>query len=99
VTQELGQTEVRPQVRSGTMSRAMALVLVSSGLAWCFHRFDVSALAKIDSTPAAEFIQKQRELHMHSPVFWFVCTVIMGALYLGAMDLVTQLVRSLVPKR
>jgi hypothetical protein len=90
----------RPEGRPrGTLSRAIALVLVSLGLAFLFHRFDASALAKIDSMAPGELVRQQREQHLHSPLFWFACTLVMGAIYLGVMDLATQLVRSVAPKR
>jgi len=70
----------------------IALVLVSIVGAWLMLGIDASELAKIDSMSAADFIQKQRELHHHSVVFHFIVVLMMGGFYLGVVEFLSYVI-------
>jgi hypothetical protein len=84
--------------KQGPIPRVIALIFVSVGMAWEMKRFDASSLAKINSTPAADIIQHQRELHMHSPLHWFIIMLVFGGFYVGAIDFITYLIGSFLKK-
>jgi uncharacterized membrane protein len=72
--------------------RIIALILISIGMAWQMKAFDGSALAKIDTMSAADFIQHQRELHMHSGIFRFFTVLVIGGFFAGALDFISYLI-------
>ena len=84
--------------KQGPIPKVIALILVSVGMAFQMKRFDASSLAKIDSMSAADFIQHQRELHMHSPLRWFILLLVFGGFYIGAIDFITYLIGSFLKK-
>lgn len=77
--------------------KAVALVVVTLVVAWLTLRFDVSAMAKINSMTPADYVQHQRELHQHSFGYHFVMFLIFGGFYLGAVELIGFVIHSVLP--
>jgi hypothetical protein len=74
------------------MPRVIALIIVSIlGALWMIN-IDASALAKLDSMSAADYIQRQRELHQHNFIFHFIVVLFMGGFYLGVVDFISYLI-------
>jgi len=72
--------------------KLIALLLVSALGAWLMHRFDAFALSKIASMSAADYVQRQRELHQHSVVFHFIVVLMMGGFYIGAVEFLSYVI-------
>jgi hypothetical protein len=70
----------------------IALLLVSIVGAWLMLGIDASALSKLDSMSAADYVQKQRELHHHSVVFHFFVVLMMGGFYLGVVEFLSYVI-------
>ena len=70
----------------------IALLLVSIVGAWLMLGIDTSALSKLDSMSAADYVQKQRELHHHSVVFHFIVVLMMGGFYLGVVEFLSYVI-------
>jgi len=70
----------------------IALLLVSIVGAWLMLGIDASELSKIDSMSAADFIQKQREIHHHSVFFHFIVVLMMGGFYLGVVEFLSYVI-------
>jgi hypothetical protein len=79
--------------------KVIALILVTIVLAWLMKVFDAAALSKIDSMPAADYIQRQRELHHHPYVFHFISLLIVGGFYLGAVEFLSYVIGLCFPKK
>jgi len=75
-----------------TIPKFIALILVSVVGAWLLVGTDASALSKLDSMSAADYIQKQRELHSHSFVFHFILVLIMGGFYIGVVEFLSYII-------
>ena len=80
------------------ISRMVAFIVVSIGLAFLLHHFDSQALAEIYSTPPDAYIQSELEGHQHGFFFDFILTLLLGAAYLGAVEIVAYGVRRVMPK-
>ena len=61
--------------------------------------FDASALTKLDSMSAADYVQRQRELHHHSFVFHFIVVLMMGGFYIGIIEFITYVIGLVLPKK
>lgn len=83
--------------KQNPVPKVIALILVSIFGAWLMLHFDASALAKLDSMSAADYVQKQRELHHHSFVFHFISVLIMGGFYLGVVEFLSYVIGSCFP--
>ena len=70
----------------------IALLLVSIVGAWLMLGIDASALSKIDSMSAADYVQKQRELHHHPVIFHFIIVLMMGGFYLGVVEFLAYVI-------
>ena len=70
----------------------VALLLVSIVGAWLMRGVDASALSKIDSMSAADYVQRQRALHQHSVVFHFIIVLMMGGFYLGVVEFLSYVI-------
>lgn len=79
--------------------KAIALVIVTTVVAWLTVRFDASALAKMNSMTPTDYVQHQRELHQHSLGYHFVVFLIFGGFYLGAVELIGFVVNSALPAK
>ena len=82
-----------------SIPRVIALILVSIGIAWLFGRFDVSALAKINSMSPADYIQYQRGLHQHSFLHHFIVYLMLGGFYIGTVEFITYVIGLIIPKK
>jgi hypothetical protein len=85
--------------KQNPIPKAIALILVSIVAAWLVKRYDVSALAKIDSTSPTDYIQHQRELHQHAYAFHFIVYLIMGGFYIGVIEFIAYVVGLFIPKK
>jgi hypothetical protein len=79
-------------IKSNPIPRVVALLIVSISLALLMKGFDASMLAKLDSMSAAEVIQHERSLHLHSVSYQFFLMLVMGGFYMGAVDFLTYLI-------
>ena len=70
----------------------IALLLVSIVGASLMLGLDASTLSKLDSMSAADYVQKQRELHHHSVVFHFIVVLMMGGFYLGVVEFLSYVI-------
>jgi hypothetical protein len=85
--------------KQNPIPKVVALILVSIVAAWLVKSYDVSALAKIDSTSPADYIQHERSLHQHPYGFNFIVYLIMGGFYLGVVEFIAYVVGLLIPKK
>jgi hypothetical protein len=85
--------------KQNPIPKVIALVLVSIVGAFLMVRFDASALTRLDSISAADYVQHQRELHHHSLVFHFIVVLIMGGFYLGVVEFIAYVIGLLIPKK
>jgi hypothetical protein len=76
-----------------------ASIVVTIVAAYLLHIFDLQELVHINSTPPDAYIQSELELHQHGIFFDFFVTLIMGALYFGAVEGVAFVVRKILPKK
>jgi flagellar biosynthesis protein FlhB len=76
--------------------KCIALVIVTVVAAWLIMRFDVSALAKLDSMAPADYMEHQRHLHQHSFIYHFVTFLVLGGFYLGFVEFLSYIVRSII---
>jgi hypothetical protein len=90
---------MEPLIKQNPIPKVIALLLVSIAAAWLLVSFDTSALARMDSMSAADYIQSQRELHHHSIIFHFIAALIMGGFYLGAMEFLAYAIGLCFPKK
>jgi hypothetical protein len=79
--------------------KAIALILVSIGIACLLQASDASSLAKLDSMSAADYIQHQRTLHQHSFFFHFIVFLIIGGFYLGMVEFISFILGFLFKKQ
>ena len=84
--------------KTNPIPKVIALILVSVGMAFQMKQFDKSSLAKMDATPVAEFMKHQREIHMHSPLFWFFSVLVIGGFFVGAVDFIAYIIESFLKK-
>jgi hypothetical protein len=77
----------------------IALLLVSIIGAWLMLGIDASALRKLDSMSATDYVQKQRELHHHSALFHFIIVLVMGGFYLGVVEFLSYVIGLCFSKR
>jgi len=85
--------------KQNPIPKVIALILVSIGAAWLMRHLDVSALAKIDSMSPADYIQRQRELHLHSFAFHFIVLLILGGFYVGIIEFITYIIGLVIPNK
>jgi hypothetical protein len=78
--------------KQNPIPKVIALLLISLGVACLMMRFDVSALAKMDSMSAADFIAQQRALHHHSIVHHFLILLIFSGFFIGAIEFLSYLI-------
>jgi hypothetical protein len=81
------------------ISKVIALILVTIGVAWLVKSSDASALAKIDSMSPVDYIQHQRELHSHPYIVHFITFLILGGFYLGVIEFIAYLIGLAMPKK
>ncbi len=86
-------------MKQNPIPRVMALLLVSIVGAWLLLRIDASVLSKLDSMSAADYVQRQRELHHHSFVFHFIVILLMGGFYLGVIEFLSFIVGLCFPRK
>jgi hypothetical protein len=79
--------------------KVIALILVSICGAFLMLKFDASALMKLDSMSAADFVQHERELHNHSYIFHFIIVLMMGGFYIGVIEFVAYVIGLVFPKK
>ena len=84
------------ETSTNTIPKAIAFLVVTIGGACLLHLFDMQELAQINSTPPDAFIQSELELHQHGLFFDFFVSLLMGAIYLGAVEFVAYLVRKII---
>jgi hypothetical protein len=48
---------------------------------------------------AADYVQRQRELHHHSFVFHFIVVMMMGGFYIGIIEFITYVIGLVLPKK
>ena len=72
--------------------KVIALILVSICAAFLMLSFDTSALAKLDSMSATDYVQHQRELHHYSFVVHFIAVLVMGGFYIGIVEFITYVI-------
>jgi hypothetical protein len=72
--------------------KVIALILVSVCAAYMMKAFDASALTRLDSMSAADYIQRERELHSHAYYFHFIIVLMMGGFYLGIIEFITYVI-------
>jgi hypothetical protein len=82
-----------------SIPKFIALFLVSVCGAFLMLSFDASALTKLDSMSAADYVQRQRELHHHSFVFHFIVVMMMGGFYIGIIEFITYVIGLVLPKK
>jgi hypothetical protein len=85
--------------KQNPIPKVIALILVSMVAAWLIKRYDVSALAKIDSMAPADYIQHQRELHQYPYIFHFIVYLMMGGFYLGVIEFIAYVIGLFIPKK
>ncbi len=67
--------------------RFVALVLVSFASAWILKAGDSVALKKIDSMSAFEYIEHLRHIHGHSYIIHYFSALLVGGLFILAVEL------------
>jgi len=74
-----------------------ALTLVT---AWLLQVVDARTIAKMDSMPAAAFIDYERN-HVHGHGYWamYLGALIIGAMFFGAVELLSQALRNITQDR
>jgi hypothetical protein len=70
----------------------IALLLVSSAVAFIAIGADTSILAKIDSMSATEYIDSQRKLYHHSFIHHYVLWVIIGGFYIASVEFIAYVI-------
>jgi len=60
---------------------------------------DASALAKLDSMSAADYVQHQREIYHHSFIFHFILVLMAGGFYLGVVEFLSYVVGLCIRKK
>ena len=79
--------------------KAIALILVTIGVAWLTRVMDTSALAKIDSMSPTDYILYARKLHSHPFIFHFITFLILGGFYIGLVEFFSYVIGLLIPKK
>jgi hypothetical protein len=92
-------TEGAPFFTADLVSKVVAVILVTLGGAWAFQGIDNSELAEMKSMSPAEFMQSERKLHQGGYVEGFFVILVMGLLYLGALKIISYLVRRLLLRK
>ena len=75
-----------------TAPKIIAFLLVSIVGACLASAADAWALLNIDSMSAADYVQKERELHQNSAVFCFFAVFVVGGIYLGVIELLSYVI-------
>lgn len=78
------------------ISRMIAFILVSVGLTFLLHFFDEQRLAEIYSTPPDAYIQSEIEFNQNGLFADFFAALLLGGLYLGAVEVVAYAVRKIM---
>jgi hypothetical protein len=84
------------------ISKICALVLISLCLTWAIKVFDARQLAKLgnpDSVPPDYATAHLRHMHQHPPLQVFFMWLFTGAVYIGAVELLSYVIRRLFPKK
>jgi hypothetical protein len=85
-------------IKSNPLPRAISLVLVTLFVAWLFQIADAHSLKRMDSMLPAAYIDYRHGVLGHSYLFRFGTLLILGGFYLGTVEVITSLVRTLTPK-
>jgi hypothetical protein len=83
------ESRIRP------IPKILAFLIVSVFAAWYLHRSDLAALARMDNMTPDQYVAHQRAIHLHHVVTHFAAAVILGAVYLGVIEILAYLFRSL----
>ena len=83
---------------SSPLPKVAALIILTLGIAWLVHGYDASALNRINSMRAADYIAHQGHLHQHGYFFHFVTWLVLGGFYLGAVEFISYVIRLFLPK-
>ena len=75
--------------------RFAAVILVSIPAAWIVKLGDAFAIRKINSMSAADYIEYARHIHQRSYFVHLGAYIVLGGLYLCAIELLAYLLRRL----
>jgi len=84
------------------LSKLVALVLVSLFMALVMKIHDTNSLAQLanqDSTSSDFATEHLRRIHQHSFFFVFVGMFIIGTVYVGAVELISYVIRRFISKK
>ena len=84
------------ETSTNSISKAIAFIVVTMVAAYLLHLFDLQALDQIKSTPPDAFIQSEMQLHQNGIFFDFFVALLMGAFYIGAVEIVAYVLRKLL---
>jgi hypothetical protein len=77
---------------TNAIPKFIALILVSSVVAFLAIGTDTSILAKIDSMTATDYIESQRKLYHHSFLHHFIIWLIIGGLYIAGVEFIAYVI-------
>ena len=83
---------------SRPIPKFMALILVSTVIAFIAISADTSILAKIDAMSATEYVEYQRKLYHHSFLHHFVLVLVVGGLYVAGVEFIAFVISLVVRK-
>ncbi len=86
-------------MKQNPIPKAIALLLVSIGVAYLMKNYDGSELSKIDSISPADYVQQQRNHHIHSFSFHYIMMLVFGGFYIGTIEVIAYLIELVIPKK
>lgn len=87
------------RLTANIISKIIALILVSIGLALLGGVFDHARLAQIDSQSPADVIQYERKLHQQGYLAHIIAALIFGPIYIGMVEGLARIIRLIIPQR
>lgn len=80
------------------IAKTIALILVSMVVTLLIEHYNLRQLAKLDANPTDYLEHKRRVLHSSGQALFFM-GVVQGAVYIGAIELISYGIRLLFPKK
>src|SRR5262245_4058643 len=74
------------------ISKLLAFLLVSFCFAWLIHHYSEGQLAKLNSMSPSDYVQHKRHVYEASYSAFLVRSLVFGAAYLGAFQLVSGII-------
>ncbi len=74
------------------ISKFISVVLLSILIALIMKKYETSIVAKINSMPAADYIEHQRKIHHHSVISRFFFWIFLGGFYISSVEFIAYII-------